>query len=153
MSSPKFLFMKSVPGLLFLAAGFLCGAPSIYAEDIKVEARLIWGTNDEKSQKPKHEPVDEETAKKLRKIFTWKNYFLETKQVIGIPSRESRKLKMSDSCEIEITEQPGAPVEVKTFGKGKLINTTTKSLNHGEWFIIGGDDKNECAWFVIISRL
>jgi len=153
MSLVNYLPFKTAPSLLFLAASFLCGGSAAFAEDIKVEGRLIWGTNDEKSQKPKHEPVDEETAKKLRKIFTWKNYFLENKQVAAIPSRSSGKLKMSKDCEIEITELPGAPVEVKVIGKGKPVNTTTKSLNHGEWFIIGGDDKNECAWFVIISRL
>jgi hypothetical protein len=139
--------------LLYLASGLAGGVTWACAEEIKVEARLIWGTNDEKSQKPKHKPVDEETAKKLRKIFKWKNYFIETAKQVTIPSRESRQIMMSPDCTIEVKELPGPPVEVKMIGKGKLINKTTKPLNHGEWFIIGGDDKNECAWFVIISRV
>ena len=122
------------------------------AENIKVEARLIWGTNEEKSQKPKHEPVDEETAEKFRKIFKWKNYFLEKSVKETIPNRESKRLELSKECSIEVTELPGAPVEVKLFGKGKFIHKTTKPLNKDEWFIIGGDDKNECAWFVVLTR-
>lgn len=122
------------------------------AENIKVEARLIWGTNEEKSQKPKHEPVDEETAEKFRKIFQWKNYFLEKTVQENVPNRESKRLELSEQCAIEVRELPGEPVEVKLFGKGKFINKTTKPLKKGEWFIIGGDDKNECAWFVVLTR-
>ena len=138
--------------LAFLGPAALAFVPPGLAEDIKVEARLIWGTNEDKSEKPKHKPVDEETAKRLRKIFKWKNYFLETAETAVIPHRQSKRIKLSQDCEIEIKEMQGAPVEVNTYGKGKWINKTTKSLNAGEWFILGGDDKNECAWFVIVSR-
>lgn len=141
--------------VLFLGSvlGAQCLVPDqLRAENIKVEARLIWGTNEEKSQKPKHEPVDEETAEKFRKIFKWKNYFLEKTVKETVPNRESKRLELSDQCAIEIREMPGAPVEVKLFGKGEFINKTIKPLNRGEWFIIGGDDKNECAWFVVLVR-
>lgn len=122
------------------------------AEDIKVEARLIWGTDSDKSEKPKHKPVDEETAQKLRKIFKWKNYFLETTETAVVAHRQSKRIKLSQDCEVEIKELQGAPIEINTYGKGKLINKTTKSLNVGEWVVLGGDDKNQCAWFVILSR-
>jgi hypothetical protein len=71
---------------------------------------------------------------------------------VTVPHRSAKRIEMSEDCAIEVTEMEGAPVEVKMFGKGKLINKTTKPLNRGEWFIIGGDDKNQCAWFVILSR-
>jgi len=133
-----------------LTTGF---ATPVLAEDLKVEARLIWGTNEEKSQNPKHKPLDEETAKKLRTIFKWKNYFLETSHTETIPNRQSKKMEMSKHCTIEIKEMAGPSVEVKMFGKGQLINKTTKPLIKGEACIFGGDDKNECAWFVILNRL
>jgi hypothetical protein len=143
----------------FLRLGWVClafllpgAAPRAAAEEISVELRLIWGTNEEKSQKTEHKPVDAETASKLQKIFKWKNYFLETNVVQVIPHRQSKKLEMSRDCIVEIQEMEGAPVEVKLFGKGKLINRTTKPLHRGEWIVIGGDDKNECAWFVILNR-
>jgi hypothetical protein len=141
--------------LLLAGFGFLAaGEPwSARAEEVKVEARLIWGTNEEKSQNPKHKPVDEETSAKLRKIFKWKNYFVETNHTETIPHRQSKKMVMSKDCTIEIQEMAGLPVEVKMFGKGQFINKTTKALIKGEWFVLAGDDKNECAWFVILNRL
>jgi hypothetical protein len=135
---------------LGLAGGLV---PSMAAEEIKVEAKLVWGTNESTSKNPKHKPLDEETAKKLQKIFKWQNYFLETRLVETVAHRQTTQLKMSKDCTVEITELAGAPVQVQLLGKGKLVNKTTKSFNPGEWIVIGGDDSNECAWFVILSRL
>ena len=146
-------FMPLVLGNLGVFAFFLLAVPDVVSEQIKVEARLIWGTNDNGSKNPKHKPVDGETARKLRKVFKWRNYFLETRLVETIPHRQTKKLKMSKDCMVEITELSGSPVQVQLFGKGKLVNKTTKSFNRGEWIVIGGEDSNECAWFVILNRL
>lgn len=152
MMKPARSILQCLASLSLFGLALLVLPTAAQAEEIKVEARLIWGTNEDKSQKPKHKPVDEETAKKLRKIFKWKNYFLETSETVVVPHRQSKRIKLSEHCEIEIKEMQGAPVEVNTYGKGKWINKTTKSLNQGEWFVLGGDDKDQCAWFVIISR-
>jgi hypothetical protein len=150
------MFSKLLPvvlgnlGVLYIAA---LAVPDAVSEQVKVEARLIWGTNDAASKNPKHKPVDKETARKFQKIFKWKNYFLETRLVETVPHRQTKKLKMSKHCTLKITELAGSPVRVQLFGKGKLVNTTTKSFNRGEWIVIGGEDSNECAWFVILNRL
>ena len=120
---------------------------------MKIEAKLLWATNDDSSPNPKHKKVDEEFAKKLRNIpFKWKNYFEENRVTGEIPSRQSRPFKMSNQCTIEITELEGPKVEVKLIGEGKPVNKTIKSLSRGECFTIGGDSKNGSAWLVIVTQ-
>lgn len=134
---------------LFIA---LAVAPAS-AKELKLEAKLIWGTNDEKSPEPSHKPVDAATAEKLRKVFKWKNYFVVTNQVKLIPSRGSNRFDLSRQCSIEISELEGPQVEVRLIGEGKVINKTVKSLSKGESFTYGKDDKNDNAWFVIMTAL
>lgn len=152
MSSPRF---SPVACLRFALAGLLLlGLPlAASAKEIRVEAKLVWGTNDEKSPKKEHVPVDKMTAEKLRKVFKWKNYFVENKVEGTIPSRGSNLFKLSPQCTIEITELEGPKVEVKLVGNGKDVHRMVKELKKGEWFVYSGDDKNECAWFAIITNL
>src|SRR5258706_8313204 len=122
------------------------------AEDLNIDALLIWGTNGDKSSDPSHKPVDNATAEKLRKVFKWKNYFLVNKQSTLIPTRSTRQITLSKHCTVEITELPGPKVEVKLIGEQKPVNKTVKPLSKGEWFVIAGEDKNESAWFILIKQ-
>jgi hypothetical protein len=150
-------FSATIPPRLALAlllGSFLLSHPiQAFAEDIKVEARLVWGTNEEESKKPNHKPVDAKTAKKLQKIFTWKNYFLEKRVVAVVPNRKAERIQLSPECTVEIRELAGPPVEVLLIGKGEVVSKANKSFTKGEWIVIGGEDQNECAWFVILKRL
>ena len=123
------------------------------AADLKLEAKLIWATNDANSPDANHKPVDSATADKLRKVFKWKNYFVVNRCVKNVPSRSSNRFELSKECTVEIREMEGPKVEVKLIGKGKEIHKTTKTLSRGESFVYSGDDKNESAWFVIITEL
>jgi len=153
----SFPLPASLPGrcfYAFLAGWVLLARPSTaVAEEIKVEAMLVWGTNEDKSKKPDHQPVDAKTAKKLKKIFTWKNYFQEKHVVTTIANRTTKKIELSSECTVEIRELEGAQVEVQLVGKGEPVSKATKPFTKGEWIVIGGDDRNECAWFVILKRL
>jgi hypothetical protein len=123
------------------------------AAQIKVEGRLIWGTNDEKFSDPKFKPVDAATAEKFRKIFQWKRYFEVNRKTTVVPSRGAGKLEMSKKCVIEITELEGPKVEVTLIGEGNPVNKTVKPLSKGESFTIAGDCKDGSAWFVLITEL
>ena|SRR5258706_16317844 len=123
------------------------------AAELKLEAKLIWATNDDKSPDPEHKPVDPATAEKLRKVFKWKNYFVVNRIVKVVPSRGSNRFELSKRCTVEIRELEGPRVEVKLIGEGKEVHKTTKTLTKGESFTYAGDDKNESAWFVIITEL
>jgi len=127
--------------------------PRLEAAELKLEVKLIWGTNDEKSSDPSYKMVDAATGEKLRKVFKWKNYFLINRQTATIPSRATRQIELSKKCTIEITELQGPSVEVTLIGEGTRVNKTTHHLTKGEAFTIGGGDKNGCAWFVIVTEL
>src|SRR5262245_31008571 len=151
MSQRLFSCMAGRGFLVFL---LLCG--SVFeapAAELKLEAKLIWATNDDKSPDPNHKPVDAATAEKLSKVFKWKNYFVVNRLVKVVPSRGSNRFELSKQCTIEIRELEGPRVEVKLIGEGKEVHKTTKALSKGEWFTYAGDDKNESAWFVIITEL
>ena len=138
---------------LLLVTLFLLGGFSVHASELKLEAQLIWGTNDSKSPKAEHKAVDEATAQRLRKVFKWKNYFIVNSQTKIVPSRGSNRFKLSEDCTVEITELEGPKVEVKLIGKGVPVHKSAKELQKGEWFVYSGDDKNESAWFVIIRDI
>src|SRR6185295_5834332 len=70
------VFMRRTVRPGFVALVLAVTAAAAVAADRKMEARLIWGTNDEKSPDPKHKLLDGELAKKLRDMpLKWKNYF------------------------------------------------------------------------------
>jgi len=125
----------------------------LQAAELKIEAKLIWGTNDESFSDPKYKPVDEATAAKFKNVFKWKKYFEVTRKITTIPDRGSRRLPMSDKCVIEITELEGPNVEVTLIGEGKAINKTTHPLRKGDSFTIAGEGKDGSAWFVLITEL
>lgn len=139
---------------LLLVVGLVVVVMPACAEDLKIEATLIWATNDEKSPNPKHKPVDAKLAEEFRKIFMWKNYFEVSRTNGVVPSRGTKPFRVSDKCVVEITELQGPTVEVKLIGEGKPVNKTTKALSRGAYFTLGGGDKkNGSAWFVVISQL
>src|SRR5882762_6264102 len=120
---------RAVSVLLLLSS---CLQPASAAE-LKLEAKLIWATNDDKSPDPEHKPVDPATAEKLRKVFKWKNYFVVNRIVKVVPSRGVNRFELSKQCAVEIRELEGPRVEVKLIGEGKEVHKTTKSLSKGEW--------------------
>ena len=139
---------------LFLVSLLLAGsAAETFAANLKLEAKLIWGTNDDKSPNPDHKELDPATQEKLRKVFKWKNYFAVNRVVKPVPSRASNRFELSKDCIIEIKELEGPKVEVKLIGKGKEVHKTTLTITKGQSVVYSGDDKNESAWFVIITEL
>jgi hypothetical protein len=124
-----------------------------FAANLKLEAKLIWGTDDEKSPDPNHKPVDPKLKEKLQKIFKWKHYFVVNRVVREVPNRSANKFELSKECTIEIKELEGPRIEVKLIGKGKEVHKTTLTIEKGQSVVYSGDDKNQSAWFVIITEL
>jgi hypothetical protein len=148
--------------LLVLLSLLVMDVPNAFAADIKVEVQLVWGTNEAKSPDPKHKPVDPAMAKKLGNL-KWKHFFQVDRQEVTIPSRKTQRVKLSPRCEIEITEQEGPRVEVKVYGRTeeaaaknqpfKWVHKHVEQLPKDETLVIAGDDKNDCAWAIVIRRL
>jgi hypothetical protein len=133
-----------------LMVWLMVGAAS--AADIKIEAVLVWGTNDEKPQDANLKVLDKQTTERLRKVFKWKNYFEVNRKAATIPSRTSSKITMSKECELEITEMEGPKVAYRLIGKGNPVNKTVAALSKGESIVIAGEGVNETAWFVVITE-
>jgi len=134
---------------------FVCLAalPKAGAEDLYLISKLIWGTNDEKVSDPSLKAMEPAMEKKFQNVFKWKHYYQVTRKDVMIPSRSTRQIPMSKRCTIEITELEGPKVEVKLIGEGKPLHKIIKPLSKGEYFTIAGGDKDETAWFILISQV
>ena len=143
--------------LALLAAGlWLVGGAVALAgvshKELKLEARLIAGTNEEKAPTAKQTAVDGELTKTLRKVFKWKNYFEDTRQTAAIPFNAKKKLKLNADTELEITNLGGDRIEVTLQLCGKTMTKSVNTLPEKEWLTLGGADKNNTAWFVVLRR-
>jgi hypothetical protein len=132
---------------------FALSTTALLAANLKIEAKLIWATNDEKSPNAGHKKVEDASAERLRNAFKWKNYFVVTNVVKDIPSRGTVPFELSKKCTVEIRELEGPRVEVILIGEGKKLNKAIKPLNIAEPLVFSGDDKNQTAWFVMITEL
>lgn len=139
------------PVQLFVAFAMVAAlvTPS-FAANLKMEAKLIWGSNEPSKD---HKPVEQALAEKLQACFKWKYYYVMNSVVADIPSRETRRLKMSEPCTIEITELEGPKIEVTVIGKGKPVSKAVKQIVKGELITIGGDAENKSAWFIVLTQL
>jgi len=123
------------------------------AAERKMEARLIWGTNEDKSPNPNHKPLDGDLARKLREMpLKWKNYFEVNRQTFTINTTNYTKVVMSKQCYIEVKDK-GDKVTVKLYGQGKQVNRVDKPLPKGEVLTLGGDAKDNNAWLITVRPL
>ena len=136
-----------------LATLAFAGTSSAVAADIKLEAHLIWGTDEAQPSDPKLTPVDTELEKKLKNSFKWKYYFKVSSKQLTVPQSGEKKESMSKQCEIAVKNLGGDKVEVQLFGKGKLVEKRTQSLSKGKCLIIGGNAENTTSWFVILKQV
>src|SRR4051812_28463400 len=98
----RFPFIRRATRLGFTALVFAAMLGASVAAERKMEARLIWGTNEEKSPNPNHKPLDGELAKKLREMpLKWRNFFEVNRQIFTITDQRYTNIVMSKKCSIE----------------------------------------------------
>ena len=123
------------------------------AGEIKLEAQLIWGTNDEKSPDPKHKAVDPKVEKKLKKLpFKWQNYFEVNRQKFAVAQGETKKIVLSKDCEIKVRNAGNNAVELQIFGKGESVGKISQALPKEELLVTGGNAANFTSWFVVLQQ-
>ncbi|HYT60118.1 MAG TPA: hypothetical protein VEL06_08095 [Haliangiales bacterium] len=120
--------------------------------DLNLQAQLVWGTDNDKPDDPKLKDVDPKVKEKLRGVFKWKNYFEVNRQNFTVTASTPKKIRMSDHCEIEVQNLGNASIEVKLYGQGKLVVRKTQKIKPSELLVLAGDDKNDTAWFVVLSE-
>lgn len=123
------------------------------AEGSKFQIVLVWATDDAKPPAGKdYKPLDPEIRKQI-KALKWKNYF-EVKRIdFSLAPGSTKKVPISEKCELEITDQGKSSLEVVLFGKGKEVARVKQVLRKGEILVPGGDAPNETAWLVILRRV
>lgn len=136
--------------ILSLASG------AVFAADIKLEALLVWATNDGSSPKPEHRPIDPDLKKKFENMpFKWKNYFEEKRVPFNIATNAYTKVEINNTCYFDVKDLGEARIKVKLYGKDKEVIRHEKPLPNGETLIFAGDDKNDhsqSAWFIVIRH-
>ncbi len=137
----------------FLLAAVLLTSTALAgrAEDLKLQAKLIWGSNDT-AEDIKHKPVNHELADKLQRMFKWKNYFEITNQIGVIPVNKSYDFKMSSPCTLRIKNLGASRIEVSCIGEGKQVEKGIYTLP-AKWLVMGGNATNNTAWFVGLRSL
>ena len=149
---------KIITALLYSFAGFALVAlanVSAQAADLKFEAQLIWGTNEKESPDPKHKPISPDIKKKLEGLpLKWANWFVVNTDTFSVPHGGSKRVHLSEKCEIEVKDLGNSKIEVTHYGKGKEVWKGAQSLNKGEIFpVLGGNAPNATAWLMVLKRL
>ena len=115
--------------LLTFASALLAGASS--PVETRVQAVLVWGTDEAKPTGKNLKEVDAKLRDRLANVFKWKNYFEVNRQTATLPSMAKvQTLKLSDECFVEVKLLPENVAEVKLMGKGKAIGAALPQLRH-----------------------
>ena len=118
--------------------------------ETRVQAVLVWGTNESKPAGKNLKELDIKLREKLANIFKWHNYFEVNRQTVGVLASKPQIVKLSDECSVEVRTLPENQAEVKLIGRGKTLVTRRHSLAKPDALVLAGDDKNNTAWFVVL---
>jgi len=140
---------------IFVASALLSseGWPAQVAV-VKLQAQLVWGTNDDRSPDPSHKPVESEVKAKLGELpLKFTNYFEVNRKSLEVTVPGANRVPMSEKCELEVKSLGGSSFEVSLFGKGKQVVKRTQTLARGEMLVVGGNAPNATAWLVVLKRI
>jgi hypothetical protein len=144
------------------ALGWVCAALAMWvgyqtqagAAELKLQTQLVWGTDDAKPPEGKnYKPVEADIQKKLKELpLKWKNYFEVKRTDFTVGPSLTKKIPLSEKCELNVVHQTNSTVEVALIGKGKEVVKRTQALPKGEILVLGGNAPNASAWLVILKR-
>lgn len=139
---------------LFLLSGFCLGAlqEKAVAGDLPVEIKLIWATNEANSPDPKHKKLDTDLTKWLQEHHKWKNYFQVNLKNATLHGNSVSKVEMSPECRLELMHLANSRLEVKLYGKNKLVTKVVGEIPSGKWLVIAGDSQGNTAWFIAVRQ-
>lgn len=140
---------------LALMLTVVCGVPAAAsAVELKLEAVLVWGTNDGKPADSKLKPVTEDIAKKMNCLpFKYTNYFEVNRKALVLPEGGTQNAKLSKDCNITVKSIEGGKVELTLIGQGQPVGKITQELKAGKCLVTGGNAENSTAWFVVIKQI
>ncbi len=139
----------------WLVLASFCGVLArAQAADVKLTSYLVWGTDDPKPPPGKnYKPVEPDIQKRLTPLLKWKYYFEVSRTNIVLAPQASKKVALSEKCELDIKNADAAGLDVLLIGKGKEVARQKQVLPKGDILILGGNAPNATAWFVILKRI
>lgn len=137
--------------LLGLGWGLLQVVAASVPVETRVQAVLVWGTNESKPAGKSLKELDAKLRERLANIFKWQNYFEVNRMTVGVAASKPQTVKLSEECSVDIKILPENMAEVKLIGKGRTIVTRRHSLAKPDALVLAGDDKNNTAWFVVLN--
>ncbi len=148
MNTRCFLHSLASLGFLALAVPPACAGET---QEPHLAAQLVWGTNGEKPADRTLKPITEDLDKRLRRIFKWTSYYQVERKEFAVTGAKPAKLDMSKECRLEVSRVGADDFEIQLFGKGQLVVKKRQRIVAGETVVLGGDDKNDNAWFVVVT--
>jgi len=152
--------VRILPGRSLIAIWILLLAIPALAEEFKVEARLVWGTNQPKPAGAAFAPLDDLSREKVR-FLKWTNYWVVNTVTTPVPKGKPQMVNLSPKCAIDVNDLGNGNVEIRLFelkkeATPKLVKPVQHSLSalkKGEYCILAGDDKKvwDDAWVVIVT--
>ena len=132
-----------------------CGEFRAQAADMKLQAFLLWGTDDAKPPEGKtYKPVEPDIIQKLKDLpLKWTNWFEVNRKDFAVPQDTTKEMPMSEKCQVKVRNINGHEVEVSLIGKGKEVVKRKQSLPKGEMLVLGGNAPNSTAWLVVLKRI
>ncbi|HZR16568.1 MAG TPA: hypothetical protein VFE51_04515 [Verrucomicrobiae bacterium] len=126
-----------------------------FAGEMKLEAQLVWGTDDSKPPEGKdYKPVEAAIQKKIKDLpLKWKNYFEVKRTEFKIAPAAATKIPISEKCSLTVQSHNDSVVEVSWIGKGREVLKRTQSLSKGEILILGGNAPNATAYLMVLRRI
>jgi hypothetical protein len=137
---------RRFPALFLLALGL--AARAALGADLKLEAQMIWGANDPPAR-VKYNLADPALAAALRHHFKWTNYYQLTNLAAVIPLNQSRVVRLSGQCALNIKYLGSSLVAVDNIGQGKPVIKGTNSLP----CVFVGTNLDDTAWFIRLRSL
>lgn len=125
------------------------------AADMKLQAQLVWGTDDSKPPEGKdYKPIDPAIQAKIKDLpLKWKNYFVVKRLDFAVAPAGSGKVDISDKCSLTVQSHSNSVVEVSWMGKGRQVLKRTQSLSKNEILILGGNAPNATAYLMVLRRV
>ena len=131
------------------------GAIGAQAAEVKLQAFLLWGTDDSKPPEGKaYQPVNPDIRRKLKELpLKWTNWFEVKRVECEVAEGVSKEVTVSDKCQLNVSKLAGSELEVTLIGKGKEVVKRKQSLPKGEMLVLGGNAPNATAWLVVLKRI
>jgi hypothetical protein len=131
-----------------------CAGFRAQSADMKMQAFLLWGTDDTKPPLGKgYKPAGLDVMQKLKSLpLKWTNWFEVNRKECAVPQSAVKEVPVSEKCRLRVKNVDGTEVEVLLIGKGKEVVKRQQSLPKGEMLVLGGNAPNSTAWLVVLKR-